>query len=720
MLAAAVATAVLSPVLDNGFVNWDDDRNITENANYRGLGPPQLGWMFTTFHMGHYQPLAWASLGLDHSIWGMDPRGYHLTALLIHAASAFVFFFVARRLLGLALGAGASAGALSAAALAAALLFALHPLRVESVAWATERRDLLSGLLFLLAVLAYLRARGPGGAGGDAAAAVQSPRASLAPTLAFFLLALLSKSSALVLPAVLLVLDWYPLRRVRFRPALALPRDVLAEKVSFLALSLVFGVVALAAQAHNECLATLESRGPGGRLAIALFGLAYYARKTVLPTGLSPVHLAPGEPNLAAPAYVASAAAVVALTALFGWRAARGRPALLAAWVAYAAILAPVLGIAQVWRQIVSDRYAYLSCAGWALVAAAAPLVFARRRRAAAAWALLAAAIVALALASRREIRHWRDSESLWHHALAADPENNIAHNNLAVFLRSQGRGEEAETHLREAVRIDPSHAEAHYNLANALLESGRAEEAASHYADAIRAQAGRPAYHMNLGNALARLGRHEEAVARYREAIALEPGLAEAHWNLAVALRALGRAAEAADEERTALRLAPLPVEERLGRAAARYAAGDLEGAVVEYQEALRARPDLADARYGLGVCFLRLGRYAEAEAESRAAVAARPDDANARANLAVALASLGRPEEAVTQYETALRARPDHHAARVNLASLLASLDRFPDAARLAREGAALARARADTALAAALDEQAALYAAGRFPGK
>lgn len=758
----AATVAVCLPVLDNGFVNWDDDWNITGNPHYRGLGPEQLRWMFTTFHMGHYQPLAWLSLGADYSLWGMEPRGYHLTALLLHALCGVAFFFVAKRLLALALGArgigsnaardsGASSGAdagngsthVSAAAFAASLLFALHPLRVESFAWATERRDLLSALFFLLATLAYIGARAPGATSGAPAqrddtkdaAATEGRARSLLPALTLFLLALLSKASALAFPFVLLVLDAYPLRRIQIRPRLSVQAAVLREKVPFLALAALFGGVALAAQSENEGLATLESHGLGTRLAIALYGLAYYVRKTVVPTALSPVHLAPSTPDPFAAPYLASGALVALLTALFAWRAARGRPGLLAAWAVYAILLAPVLGVAQVWRQIVSDRYAYLSCAVWALVAAAAPVVLTTPRRASpgaspgddfgargsrasriALWAAVGVAIVLLAAASRSEIRHWRDSESLWRHALAVDPENNIAHNNLGVFLRSSGRAGEGEKHLREAIRIDPTHAEARFNLGNALFEGERFEEAVAQYREAIRSQPGRAAYHMNLGNALARLGRYEEAVAEQRAALALEPGRAEAHWNLALALRALGRSDEALEEERAATRLAPVSGEQRLARAAERYAAGDFEGAIIEYDEALRARPDIAEAHYGRGVCLLRLGRFADAEAASRAALAARPDYTDARVNLGVSLASLGRLAEAEAVYREALASSPAHPAARINLAGLLASTGRFAEASQAAADGIAPARARGDSALAATFEERARLYAAGQ----
>src|SRR4051812_21592681 len=237
----ALTLACFLPVLTNGFVDWDDGQLLFQNSNYRGLDWPHIRWMFSTFYMGHYQPLTWTTFGLDYLLWGLDPFGYHLTNLVLHCANALLFYFVALRLLLLA-GRGVDAHRVSGLYLAtalAALLFALHPLRVESVAWITERRDVLSGLFFLATLYCYLQ-------GAERSTA---RRPWMAAAVIFYLLSLLSKAAGMALPIVLVVLDFYPLRRLasgRWRAPEA--RRVWLEKIPFVILALVFGVVALLAQ----------------------------------------------------------------------------------------------------------------------------------------------------------------------------------------------------------------------------------------------------------------------------------------------------------------------------------------------------------------------------------------------------------------------------------------------------------------------------------------
>src|SRR5262249_15263173 len=275
---------VFLPSLRNGFVLWDDDRMFLENQHFRGLGWTQIRWMLTTFHVGHYMPLTWLSVSVDHALWGMNPTGYHLTNVLWHGANAGLAYLVARRLLALA--GGGSTAALRAGAVVAALFFGLHPLRTESVAWATERRDVLSAFFYLLAVWCYLRARDGRGAGEG-----PEPR-WYGACLGSFALALLSKSMAVSLPVVLLVLDAYPLRRwLSGGPWLGpAGRRAWIEKIPFVLLSLAASVVAwfaLSASGNERMVADVTW---SGRIAMAVYGLAFYLWKTVLPVNLSPLY----------------------------------------------------------------------------------------------------------------------------------------------------------------------------------------------------------------------------------------------------------------------------------------------------------------------------------------------------------------------------------------------------------------------------------------------
>src|SRR2546430_1436403 len=351
-IAVALLTfVVLSPALRNGFVEWDDQINLTSNEEYRGLGAAQLKYFFTTTLMGHYIPLTWLTFGLDYVLWGMTPVGYHLTSLIIFAANAAVLYCVALRLIGKA---AALAGVpLRVAAVAAPLFFALHPLRAESVAWATERRDVLSGFFFLLTILTYLRMCEASG---------RRRGWLLAGGAVTYLLALASKGSVMVLPAVLILLDVYPLRH--------LGRRVLVEKIPFVILGLAGAAVAYYAQNANAFLTPLQHYPLTARIGMAFYSLWFYASKTVVPQALGPLYELPARVNPLDWPFLGPALAVTVITAaLVALR--RRWPAGLAVWVYYAIALGPVVGIVHSGYQLANDRYSYLPALGFALIVGA-------------------------------------------------------------------------------------------------------------------------------------------------------------------------------------------------------------------------------------------------------------------------------------------------------------------------------------------------------------
>ena len=506
-LVAVITFVAFLPALGNGFVAWDDDRNFLDNPHYRGLGPAQLAWMVSHLD-AHYVPLTGLTLGLDYVLWGMNPAGYHLTSLVLHAANAVLVYAVARRLIAAALP-GVSSIALALGSAVAALLFAVHPLRVESVAWATERRDVLCGLFYLLTVLAYLRY------------CASASRRWYRLSLAFLAAALLSKAMAVTLPVILLLLDAYPLRRRAWR-----------EKLPFFALSLAAGAIALVAQRAAGATSTVTFLGPLERVAIAGYSLAFYLWKTLVPRHLSPIYELPARVDAFASSYVASALAVLALSVL-AIALRRRWPAFTVVWASYVVTVLPVSGLVQVGPQIAADRYTYLALLGVAILAGGAFVLVWRAlegRRAAALVARWAAApvlgcgalalVIALAVLTIKQTQVWRNSETLWTHALSVGP-SAIAHAKLGVVRDEQGRPEEAIAHYRQALRIHPDMPDA-YN---------------------------------DWGIALARQGRWLEAIEQYENALKLAPGSVEAHANLAQALERVGRAAEAAEHTRAAQR---------------------------------------------------------------------------------------------------------------------------------------------------------------------
>lgn len=570
LLVAVVSVLAFAPALVGDFVSWDDDQNFLLNTDYRGLGRQQLGWMWSTFHLGHYMPITWMSFGLDHALWGMDARGYHLTSVLLHAANAVVLFVIARRLLGLAFSASdqgehAVAGTPSRTAIAisaafAALIFAVHPLRVESVAWVTERRDVLSGLFALLSLWCYLRAT----VSEDA-----SRRHWYWSSVAFFACGLLSKATVLTLPALLLLLNVHPLRRVGgasgYRSAGA--RQAFLELVPFAVLSVGSAFMSFVALQPVRQLPLL------GKLAVSLYGLAFYLWKSVVPTHLSPLYEMPLLVDPFAARFILAATAVIAVS-VSAWQLRRRWPAVPLAWSAFVVALLPMLGLHQNGPQIAADRYTYPAAPALAILAAGA-LAIALTHRHRLALGVAGAVVLILGLLTWRQSRVWRDSDALWAHAVREGTGGAIAHNNfgnalmrnanivdaelqfrraselrpeypaafnnLGVALARQGRPAEALAPLQRALALDPAYDEAAVNLGAAFAQLGDQARAVEYFGIALRLNSGNSAAHINWGNALVRLARPTEAIPHYESALALDPTNATARTNLEVA-RAFAR----------------------------------------------------------------------------------------------------------------------------------------------------------------------------------
>ncbi len=539
-IIVAATIVAFSPTFRNDFVRWDDDVNLVGNENYRGLWPRNIRWMFSTTWQGPYQPLSWVSYAIDHLIWGVDehgrPRafGYHLTSLLLHAACAVVLFFIALRLLRLIFRVeeGEQTTALSIAAATGALLFAIHPLRVESVAWATERRDVLSGLFLLLATLTYLRARTP------REESEGSRGRSLGATFVLFVAALLSKGTTLVFPIVLLVLDVYPLRRLSggVRDWLKPPaREVWFEKFPFLAAAALAGVMAVRGQAEAGALLDLAERDIPARIAMVFYGPAFYLFKTVVPIPLSPLYEWPVDFSPLAWPYLLSAVFVVALTVLLV-RFRSHWPAGLALWLIYLVFLLPVLVPFQAGGHLAADRYTYLSCIGWALLVAAIVAHCWLRRGGTAAVGVTAGvvlAVVALSALTFRQTLVWRDTWSLWTHVKQIDPECWHAYGGLGTELRRLKRHDDALEMLNKACQLNPNSAEIHNNLGSVYSDLGRYTDALPCYRKAIKLNPRLVAPRYNLAGALIRVDRLKEAEDSLRAALKLQDTFAQAHNRL-------------------------------------------------------------------------------------------------------------------------------------------------------------------------------------------
>jgi Tfp pilus assembly protein PilF len=543
-LALAAATlALFSPALGHGWLDYDDDQNFLRNPHYRGLGFAQLRWMLSGVIMGHWTPVTWLTHGLDYVLWGMNPAGYHLGNLLLHGANAGLVYLLGRRLLAAALPA-VGAARVRAGALVAALLWALHPLRVESVAWITERRDVLAACLGLLAVLAWLRATSIEGRPG---------RGWYAASLALFVIGLLSKSMLVSLPLVLLVLDVYPLRRLHLGDGRTV-RARLLEKAPFLALTCVIVAVTSLTMNATVRVTPLSLYGPDARVVMAAYSLAFYPWTTVAPLDLRPMYelpvtVSPLTLAFLGPTLIVAAVTVALVIARHRW------PAGLAAWTTYALMLAPVSGLVHAGPQLVADRFSYLPIVPLCVLVGGVVTLGLGRPALARVVAVAAAAwITALAALTWSQVEVWRDTDTLFVYTLAVDPECAWCHAQYGGALGNRGDLTAAIPHLRRAVELRPHRPGYHANAGLALLRAGRAPESLPYLERAAAAQPGNLDAVTNLGLALVEVGRPADALPHLERARAARPGAVEPLAGLVRAARAVGRDADA-DTHLAALR---------------------------------------------------------------------------------------------------------------------------------------------------------------------
>lgn len=543
LLVAAVTLVAHLGVLGCDFVNWDDDLVLLRNEHLRGLSPEHVAWMFSSAHMGHYQPLTWLTYAVDHALWGLAPLPFHAVNLAWHVAAALACYGLLAEMLRHV----ASGGAARARWLAAfgALVFAVHPLRVESVAWVTERRDVVSGLFWMLTVWSYLRAHRDGD--------IRSRGRWLWLSHALLVLSLLGKAWGVTMGVVLCLVDVAPLQRHRHVGLLRL----VAEKWGYLAIGLGFAVVAAIAQESGGARMALSDHPWWARLVQACFGLCYYAEKTLLPIRLSPLVPFERAIDLAEMRFLVTTLAVAlgAVGAVLAWhRLPRTRGAIVAA-LAAGVILAPVLGFLQSGPQLVADRYTYLAAVPFSAVL----VVWLARAHARVVAAVAIPWLGVLGALTWQQTRVWRDSHSLWEHTLRLQPESFNARFQYGRALQAAGDAAGARREYEQAVALQPREHKAWYALGVLRYRGGdalaahrdllRAVDLAPSQRDylymaalsgmdagqldaalglAQRARAVDPAWphapHVE-GDCLLRLGRRDEARKALERALALDPG---------------------------------------------------------------------------------------------------------------------------------------------------------------------------------------------------
>jgi hypothetical protein len=519
---AAWTILAFLPTVRNGFVDWDDGRMFLENPLHLGSWAMRMRGAWTSHLLGEYMPVTWTSYALDRALWDLDAGGYHLTSLGLHVAATLAVYALAWRLLGLARGRrlGRRGRALSAAV--AALAFGIHPLRAEPVAWLSARGTVLGGLLLVLAALAYLAGWARGRVEGRV-----GPK-WLAVVAGLFVASVLARATGLVFPALLVLLDVYPLRRIPGPGS----RRALAEKLGLVvlgALAIPMGFLARSTRPENFWRVEYD---PLVASAWSLYSGAFYVWKTLWPWDLGPIYAMPSRGDLRGSTMALAAATVAGVTiAALGVR--RRWPAALAAWIAYAVLLAPVSGVVPFGRLLgVVDRYSYAACIGWAIAAGGAVAVAwegwssGRRPR----WrvALTAALIIGVLLGwsglSWRQVQVWRDSGRLWSHAVTVSPACVRCQVNFANWLAGAGRGEEAIARYGLVLALEPGMVELHTNIGLALVRLGRPAEAVPHHERVLARDPERLSARVNLVTALVAAGRLPEAVTRLDEAARARP----------------------------------------------------------------------------------------------------------------------------------------------------------------------------------------------------
>lgn len=630
LLLALLVFAVFGRTVGNAFICFDDPGYVVENPFVtQGLTLQSIPSAFTEIVEGNRHPLTMLSHMLDVELFGLDPRGHHATSVVLHLLASWVLLLLVESMTG-SIGVGLSVAA----------LFAVHPLHVEPVVWVSSRKDLLCAIFWFLSMRSWLDYCRSG------------RRSRYGASLAYALLSMASKPMAMTLPAVLLMLDVWPLRRTNVQyggfewvPNRVSLKDALVEKVPFLLLSAGTMLTAVFAQKSDGAIGNIEGLSFGVQLANAVVSYATYLVKTVWPSGFSVFYPHPALlASTALPLWkIAVAAILLTVLSLLAWRERIRRPHLIFGWAFFLGTLFPTIGLVQLGGQAMADRYTYVPLVGLSIAGA----VEARERllvqgKVVRRWASVIAAVIVVLLSSvaYRQVGFWRDGATLFRHALEVTaPTNHTAMLMLGMAYRNDGRYAEAVDCFREVTRLRPDLVTGWANLGKSLAGLGKNQDALSALQKAMEIDPSNPSALNSAGVVLVALGRPEEGVASFRKSLSITPDDGTVWKNLGSALTGVGR----------------------------------LDDAASAYGEAMARNPRDVDARHRLAVAFLQLGRPDEAIPHLREVVRLMPGNPVAWYNLGNAWDVKGKSDEAVVAYRRALELRPGYEKAEANLQRIL-----------------------------------------------
>ena len=617
------------PSLQNGFLDWDDVPNVVANPNLKEINSQSLKWMFTTFLSGHYHPLTWLSFAIDYQLWQLDPFGYHLDNLLLHLLNTILFYLLFVSLTGIG-GPETTGSRTWIPAFLATLFFAVHPLRVESVAWITERRDVLSVFFLLLTLLAYLRF------GRDDETDFFKSRWYWF-ALVSFLLSLLSKAWGITLPLVLLILDVYPLNRLalgkKSKTGSEKAMQLALEKVLFVILSAAFTMSAFFAQ-RGSAMHLVRDHSLLDRGMQMAYGLCFYPFKTIWPVSLSPLYLLKSDFDPWQTKYVVCLVILIAVTSILITQRRRW-PWALTAWLSYVVIVSPVLGLAQSGQQIAADRYTYFSCMPFAILVGLGAMAWQRTTSHPKAHsftrslypALAMGVIAILAVMTYRQTTIWKTDQTLWEHAISLDHENYVALYNRGVVLMNEGDLQGALEDFDAAIALEPFYLDAYVNRANTLTRVGRPEAALTDYAKALEIAPEDDLVRFNRGIVLRGMGRFDDAVADLDRFLESNPDSSDAMSELG----------------------------------ATHQLAGAPDKALFYFDSAIETDETNAYYFFRRGLLYHELGRQNLAISDLDRALALDPDNPNSRFNRAVVRAETGDLVGAVDDLRIILRNTTD-----------------------------------------------------------
>jgi protein O-mannosyl-transferase len=636
------------PVVNNDFINYDDDIYVTTNPHVQnGLTWDSVKWAFQSSEASNWHPLTWLSHMLDCQFYGLKPWGHHLTSLLLHTANTLLLFLVLRRMTGA-----------TWRSFFVAALFGLHPLRVESVAWVAERKDVLSTAFWLLTLWTY--------SGFVTSARSGSPRSKISYglTLLFFALGLMSKPMLVNLPFVLLLLDYWPLQR--FQAGRVAP--LLLEKIPFFALAAIASVITFMVQKSGGAVAQLPLLV---RVENALVSYSRYLASLFHPVNLSVFYPHPLQWRTATVLISASLITGISLIVLAQFRR---RPFLPVGWFWYLGTLVPVIGLIQVGAQSMADRYTYVPMIGiLVLLTWSVHDLTKNWRPQALVLSTVGAALVIVCIPlTRRQIGYWKNSSTLFQHALAVTAHNHVAYVHLGDYLFQQKSVDQAIEMYHRSLQIAPDFIDAHDDLGNALLAKGQLDEGIAEFEKVLKINPAHPRAHSNLGVALFRKGRLDDAIAHLEQAVKSKPDFADARANLGDLLLRKGRLDDGILELQSAVKLNRSDADAHYNLAVALESKNRLDEAINEFTAVTRLRPQDAGSYNALGIALGKEGRLDESLAAFQQAVRLTPDSAEAHTNLGTVLAATGHRDEAILHFKQALKLQPGYPPAASQLRAL------------------------------------------------